>query len=269
MWERIDRSTRPAREFAQAHDLAYLGCVPLEAAHALDALPLAGLPVRHRVSGQWRGRSIQRFEAGCYTVEQMTMPRPLPTVHVIPAALAPGTLAVEGRGTTTGDPDFDRRWCVTTDNERVAAELLSPGMREAFMHPAAQGRAVTFHGEYVSSWADDSGSWGTARVRLEFLAVVVGRIAPHIWKRFDLSDPCPVDADAVWLPAPEQPEVAQWAVAPMPEAVGAPPRADLSDTGEFDVALLSAELDGTTFIPEPEPASGADQGSWLIAPAFR
>ncbi len=153
MWERTDRSARPAREFADAHDLDYSGTVPAVKAHSIEALPFTEESLRHCVSGQWRGRFVQRFETGHYTVELMTMSGALPSLHVIPSGLNFGALAIEGRVATTGDPAFDRRWTLVTENPDFAAALMTPHMREALMHPAASGRAFSFHGDRVLSWA--------------------------------------------------------------------------------------------------------------------
>jgi hypothetical protein len=268
MWERTDRSARPAREFAEAHGLDYSPSVSCPLFATSDALPFTGESLRHRVSGQWRGRSVQRFETGRYTVEMMQMPGPLPTLHVIPAGLDYRALAIDGRAIATGDVAFDSRWFLVTDDENFAAAWLTPGMREALMHPAADGRAISLCGDQVSTWAPGEGTWSEARVRLEFLAVIVGRISPDVRQRFEVSPPAPVAEAPLWVPeAEEREDVPMWAVAPMPAPVDSGQGADLSDTGEFEVALLNAELDGTTFIPEPIPAAAEFQGSWLYAPA--
>ena len=200
----------------------------------------------------------------------MTTSGPLPTLHLIPSGLDGRALALAGRATATGDATFDRRWSLITDDEDFAAALLTPGMREAFMHPAADGRAISFSGDQVSSWAQGEGSWSEARVRLEFLAVLVGRITPDVRQRFEVSPPAPLAESPLWVPEAEVPDDRpQWAVAPMPEPAYAGRGRDLSDTGEFEVALLNAELDGTTFIPKPIVAEEELQGSWRYAPAVR
>ncbi|WP_291383605.1 hypothetical protein [Demequina sp.] len=267
MWERADGLARPAREFAQAHHLVYSGSVPLETAGNFPALPFANASPRHCVSGQWRGRPVQRFETGRYTVEVMGMSTRLPTLHVIPARLDRRALAIVGRVIATGDADFDRRWSVIGDNEGFAVALLTPGMREALMHPAADGRAVTFSGDQVSSWAQAEASWQEARVRLEFLAVLVGRISPDVQQRFDISTAAPLPEPSGWVPAAAEPEGPQWVVAQMPEPADTVKNRGLTDTGEFEVALLHAQLEGAAFLPEPEPTKDERGGSWLFAPA--
>ncbi len=267
MWERTDRSARPAREFAETHHLDYSDSVPAEMADTFDALPFSGESLRHCVSGQWRGRSVRRFDTGRYTAEVMMMSGSLPTLHIIPSGLDYRALAIEGRATATGDAAFDRRWFLVTDDEDFAAALLTPGMREALMHPAADGRAVSFCGDRVSSWALDDGSWSDARVRFEFLAVLVGRISQDVRQRFEVSQPAPVAESPLWVPEAEEPDRPQWVIARMPEPADAGQGHDLSDTGEFQVALLNAELEGNLFIPEPEPAPGEFQGNWRFAPA--
>ncbi len=271
MWERVDKSARPAREFAAAHHLDYSASAPSEVVDASDALPFTGESLRHRVSGEWRGRSVQRFEAGRYAVELMATSVQLPTLHVIPSGLDCRALALAGRSTATGDAAFDRRWSLITTDEDFAAALLTPGMREALMHQAADGRAISFRGDQVSSWAQADGSWSEARVRLEFLAVLVGRISPDVRQRFEVSTPAPPAADShLWVPEAEvHDDAPQWAVAPAPEPANAGWSRDLSDTGEFEVALLNAELEGTTFIPRPLPAAGEFQADFRFAPAVR
>lgn len=269
MWERTDRSARPAREFAEAHDLDYSGTVPAPKAHTIDALPFTEESKRHYVSGQWRGRFVQRFETGRYSVELMTMSGALPTLHVIPSGLNCGALAIEGRVASTGDPAFDRRWTIVTDNTDFAAALLTPHMREALMHPAAEGRAVSFQADQVYSWAADGGSWQNARVRLDFLAVVLGRVGEDTRRLFETSAVVAAPGAPVWVPAEVDSDGPQWAVAPMPTPPSDQLREDLSDTGEFEVSLLEATLDGTTFLPASVSSEDEQQGTWLYAPAVR
>lgn len=268
MWERTDRSVRLAREFAEAHDLNYSGSVPAHEAHAVEALPFTGESPRHRVSGQWRGCFVQRYETGRYAVELMTMPGTFPTLHVIPSGLNVGALAIEGRVASSGDPAFDRRWTLVTDDAEFAAALLTPAMREALMHPAAEGRAVAFSDNHVCSWAPSDGTWHEARVRLDFLAVLVGRIPEDVRQRFDSSPNAAAVAPA-WMPAAEAPEGPQFDVAPTPDSVDESQGSDLSDTGEFEVALLEAELESTTFLPAPAPQIDDYEGRWIYAPLPR
>lgn len=269
MWERTDRSARPAREFADAHDLEYSGTVVALKAPTIDALPFTEESSRHCVSGQWRGRFVRRFETGRYSVELMTMSGALPTLHVIPSDLNCGALAIEGRVASTGDPTFDRRWTIITDNAEFATALLTPHMREALMHPAAEGRAVSFAADQVASWAADGGSWQEARVRLDFLAVLVGRIGEGVRQRFEASAPSSTGGAPMWVPADDVSDGPQWAVAPMPTARPEQRHQDLSDTGEFEVSLLEAQLAGSAFLPQQAPAEDEQQGTWLYAPAVR
>ena len=268
MWERTDRSARPARAFAQEHGLVYSDAVSPESARGVDAAPFAGVPLRHHVSGQWRGRLVQRFEAGRFAVELMALPQTVPTVRILPSDLDWEAPTIGAATVATGDTAFDRRWSVIADNEHFAVALLTPAMREALMHPAAQGRAVTFGSDHVSSWAQDDTAWSDARMRLDFLAVLVGRIDADVWQRFSISAPAPLAGHTVWTPAPEQPEEAQWLVAPLPKAPEKQHYDSLTDTGEFEVALFNTQLDGAAFIPQPEHAHD-DQASWLVAPIIR
>ncbi|MCB2413008.1 hypothetical protein LGT39_09140 [Demequina sp. TTPB684] len=275
MWDRTDRSARPAREFAQAHGLVYAASANPAATDLCDGVPFAGLPMRHHVSGQWRGRPAERWEAARYTIEKMQLPRPLPSIRIVPQSSGVDTPATGSTTFATGDADFDRRWSVTTESAHYAAALLDETMREALMHPAAEGRALAIRGETVTSWAHNDATWADARVRLDFLAVVLGRITPNVWERFSPVAPVPVAPEAVWTPAPqqEQDEFAQWAIAPVPEA----PHNDrddagpdsLTDTGEFEVALFNAQLNGTTFLPHPAGSEDEEYSSWRVAPLTR
>jgi len=138
------------------------------------------------------------------------------------------------------------------------------------MHPAAEGRAVTFRSNQVSSWGASDGAWSEARLRLDFLAIIVGRMSEDVRQRFDsATQASTIDSAAAWVPAEEGPDGPQWAVAPMPTPEEASHGRELSDTGEFEVSLLEAELEGATFLPAPvAPADGAE-GSWLYAPMQR
>ena len=118
-------------------------------------------------------------------------------------------------------------------------------------------------GSALYLWAPGEQPWTDTRVRFEFLSVISGRIEAGVWSRFDAK---PNDS-AAWMPGDEPVEEhSQWRVAPVP--VDEDGSDALGDTGEFEVALLNAKLDGVTFLP------GADEsektyGSWLVAPDVR
>ena len=265
MWDRADTMAQAARDFADAHELGYSDSDVPDAGLAFVAPPFTGAPLRHCVSGEWRGRAVRRFATGSFTVEMMTLPRHVPTVQILPAGTDRDALGVTGSLALTGNGDFDARWSVVTDDQAFAVALLGPRVLEALMHPAAAGRAVTFCGPFVYSWTPGDESWVDARVRLEFLAVLVGRIESGIWQ--SIAPKGEVTAGGgTWTPAAERPEVAQWEIAPLLEEEASAPA--LSDTGEFEVALLNAELHETIFFPDrtvPEDSYGA----WSVAPLVR
>jgi len=99
--------------------------------------------------------------------------------------------------------------------------------------------------------------------------VISGRIEADVWARFDATPQVLAGgrASAVWLPGDEPAEAeVQWRVAPLPVDDDEPEA--LGDTGEFEVALLNAELDGVTFLPGPDDTAKT-YGSWLVAPDVR
>lgn len=204
---------------------------------------------------------MQRFVAGGSTVELMTLPRPLPRLQVIPSGLERGAMALGGRVVATGDPAFDRAVQVYADDATFALAFLSPAMREALLHPAASGRGLTVDGSAMYTWIDHVESLEYARVRLDFLSVVAGRVPASVWVDFDLTPRRDTDA---WVPAPAREEIGQWVVARVPDDGD---EHTVSDTTEFEVSVLEAELD-STFVPEPaRPADAA--GQWAIAPVSR
>ena len=99
--------------------------------------------------------------------------------------------------------------------------------------------------------------------------MISGRIEAGVWERFDATPQvlAASQASVVWLPGDEPvDEHAQWRVAPLPVEDDEPDT--LGDTGEFEVALLNAELDGVTFLPGPDDTAKS-YGSWLVAPDVR
>ncbi|NTV39779.1 MAG: hypothetical protein HGA51_07465 [Demequinaceae bacterium] len=269
MWDRARKSAREGREFANLHALAFH-------ADAAPELPLSNTthPFQHEqrrqcVSGEWRGRAVQRFSTSAITVELMTLPGILPRLQVIPSGLERGALAVGDRVVTTGDATFDSRWTVMADNAEFAVAFLSPRVMEALLHPAASGRTLVVDGSALYLWAPGEQSWAETRVRFEFLSVISGRIESSVWSRFDCTSRTAVEAaaPAMWVPGEEpRGDEASWLVATVPledEPL------TLGDTGEFEVALLNAELDGMTFLPRPDDDEASAYGQWLVAPDVR
>jgi hypothetical protein len=269
MWDRARKSAHEAREFASLHALAFHADGAPELPMSKSAHPFQQEQRRQCVSGEWRGRAVQRFSTSAITVELMTLPGILPRLQVIPSGLERGALAVGGWVVPTGDSAFDSRWTVMTDDAEFAAAFLSPRIREALLHPAASGRALVVDGSALYLWAPGEQPWSDTRVRFEFLSVISGRIEADVWARFDATPRglAESQASAVWLPGDEPSEAqVQWRVAPLPVDDDEPEM--LGDTGEFEVALLNAELDGVTFFPGPDDTAKT-YGSWLVAPDVR
>lgn len=271
MWDRAGKAAREAREFANLHALTFHTDSAPDLPTSAGAHPFESQQRRHVVSGEWRGRAVQRFSTSEITVELMTLAGTLPRLQVIPSGLERGALAVGGQVAITGDLAFDSRWTVRTDDVAFALDFLNPRIREALLHPAAAGRALVVDGGAIYLWAPGELSWSEARVRFEFLSVIVGRIDAALWQRFDGRALRPAaSSEAVWLPGEEvTEEVQQWLVASLPvEKPAGSEASEIGDTGEFEVALLNAELAEDLFLPQPEaPASSI--GSWRMAPEVR
>lgn len=269
MWDRARKSGREAREFASLHGLVFHADAAPELPKSMTAHPFQQDDRHHCVGGEWRGRPIQRFSTPHMTVEMMTLPGVLPRLQVVPSTLEREALAVGVRTVTTGDEAFDGRWTVLTDDPAFAAAFLSDRIREALLHPASTGRALVVDGSALYLWAAGDQPWSEARVRFEFLSVISGRIEACVWSKFDSTPQLPAETpeSAVWVPGDEPiREEAQWRVATVP--VDEDEDGQLSDTGEFEVALLNAELDGVTFLPGPDDVNET-YGSWLVAPDVR
>jgi hypothetical protein len=263
MWDRARKSAREARDFASLHALEFHADAAPVLPMSRSAHPFQQEQRRQCVSGEWRGRAVQRFSTSAITVELMTLPGVLPRLQVVPSGLEREALAVGGWVVPTGDSAFDSRWTVMTDDAEFAAAFLSPRVREALLHPAATGRALVVDGSALYLWAPGDQPWTDTRVRFEFLSVISGRIEADVWSRFDAKP----QETAVWLPGDEPVEEhSQWLVAPVP--VDEDDQETLGDTGEFEVALLNAELDGVTFLPGPDEGDKT-YGSWLVAPDVR
>jgi len=271
MWDRARKSAREAREFASLHALVFHADVAPELPVSKSAHPFQQEQRRQCVSGEWRGRAVQRFSTSAITVELMTLPGILPRLQVIPSGLEREALAVGGRAVPTGDSTFDSRWTVMADDAEFAAAFLSSRVREALLHPAASGRALVVDGSALYLWAPGEQPWSETRVRFEFLSVISGRIEADVWGRFDATPQARVEGEApsMWVPGDEPlQEEALWRVATLPlDDTGDEPGM-LGDTGEFEVALLNAELDGVTFLPGPDDTAKAYE-SWRVAPVVR
>lgn len=271
MWDRARKSAREAREFASLHGLAFHGDAAPELPMSTSAHPFQQEQRRQCVSGEWRGRAVQCFSTSAITVELMTLPGILPRLQVIPSGLERGALAVGGRVVPTGDSTFDSRWTVMTDDADFAEAFLSVRVKEALLHPAAAGRALVVDGSALYSWAPGEQQWSQTRVRFEFLSVISGRIDADVWARFDSTPLAGAEnpQPSVWVPGDEPiREEAMWRVATVPVDDVDDERETIGDTGEFEVALLNAELDGVTFLPGPDDTVKA-YGSWLVAPDVR
>ena len=272
MWDRARKSAREAREFANLHALVFHADAAPELPMSTSAHPFQQEQRSQCVSGEWRGRAVQRFSTSAITVELMTLPGILPRLQVIPSGLERGALAVGGWVVPTGDSTFDSRWTVMTDNAEFAAAFLSPRVREALLHPAAAGRALVVDGSALYLWAPGEQSWTDTRVRFEFLSVICGRIEADVWGRFDATPQARAwsGASAVWVPGKDLVhDDAQFRVATVPlDDVTDDQRGMLGDTGEFEIALLNAQLDGVAFLPGPDDTANS-YGSWLVAPDMR
>jgi len=268
MWDWGSKTAREAREFAGLHALEFRGDDATDLPASADIHPFEGQPRRHCVSGEWRGRAVQRFSTAHITVEMMTLPGILPRLQVVPTGPECRPLALGGRAVAMGDDAFDSRWTVLTADPCFARAFLSTRVREALMHPAAVGRSLVVDGAALYLWAPGSPSWSEARVRFEFLSVVRGRLESDVWERFDLTPVAvPSAEDMVWIPTEEVSDVNQWLYAPTIVEENDEDGA-LGDTGEFEVSVLSAQLDGETFLPGHDDST-AVYSTWLVAPEVR
>lgn len=269
MWDRARKSGREAREFASLHALVFHADSAPELPMSTNVHPFQKDQRRESVSGEWRGRTVQRFSTQTLTVELMTLPGILPRLQVVPVGLERVALAVGSRTVRTGDAAFDSRWTVMSDDAEFVASFLSPRIREALLHPAAAGRALVVDGAALYLWAAGEQPWSDTRVRFEFLSVVSGRIEADVWSRFDAT-PAVIkrgEPSTVFLPGEDvASEVNQWRMAPVPVEDDEPET--LGDTAEFEVALLNAELDGVTFIPGEDEEVKVYE-SWRMAPELR
>ena len=269
MWDRARRSGREAREFASLHALMFHADAAPELPRSASVHPFQHDQRRECVSGEWRGRTVQRFSTPHLTVELMTLPGILPRLQVVPVGLEREALAVGSRAVPTGDVVFDSRWTVLSDNVDFATSFLSPRIREALLHPSAAGRSLVVDGAAVYLWAKGDQPWTDTRVRFEFLSVISGRIETDVWTRFDATPPVMShrEPSTVFLPGADAAlEVNHWRIAPVP--VGDDEAGAFGDTAEFEVALLHAELDGVAFIPGPDEEVKAYE-SWRMAPDLR
>ncbi len=264
MWERADKSSREAQDFATQHALTFDVESTPAIPSAFDMHPFSGWRRSACVSGQWRGRTVQRFITEGVTVELLALPRPLPRVQVVRAGTKRGAMDVGGMPVATGNPEFDARLTVYSDEPALVHALLDASMQEALMHPAFAGRSLTIDADVMYLWTDAETTWDEARVRFEFLSVLIARIPLAVWERFDRSGR-QVDiagsAAALFVPEPEVPETNQWEYVEVATSVQletvppAPPAPVRSSFPAFDGA----------FLPEPAAAEG-EYGNFAVAP---
>lgn len=248
MWDRSGKSTREARDFAAQHALTFHADAP-GLPSAFDSHPFSLVRRDQCVSGQWRGRTVQRFLVEGTTVELMALPRPLPRLQVVPAGGKRGAMEVGGLPVVTGDDVFDRSFTVYADDADYVKTLVDPQVREALLHPAFSGRSLTIDADIMYLWTLAPSSWDEARVRFEFLSVLIARIPLAVWERFDRSGRAlAAPHTAAWMPEAVEPEVDQWAYAP----IAAPVRAVQQAIAEpADESPITSSGDGM-FLPGPE-----------------
>lgn len=137
--------------------------------------------------GQWRGADARAYvlpNAG--SVDQVRLPYALPRMLVVTrsadAALTGGAPA----DVVTGDPAFDSRWLVWTQDPTFAQELLAPAVREAFMHPLLKHARIGIEQGVV--WLYETRSTGrtTQQVADRFVALqaVVDAVPHDVWRRW-------------------------------------------------------------------------------------
>lgn len=261
MWEREATPLREAQEFADQHALTFHAEPSPALPSAYGTHPFSGWRRFPCVSGEWRGRTVQRFVADGITVELLALPRPLPRLQVMPVGTARGAMDIGGLRITTGHPEVDAQLEIYSDDPAYVQAFLDPAMREALTHPAFAGRRLAIDGDVMYLWTDASTSWDEARVRLELLSVLIARIPLAVWERFDRSGRL-VDAnttsDALWVPEPEQPETSQW------EYVEVEAPAPVHATTPARTPAPASAFDGA-FLPEPTTAQG-EYGNFAVAP---
>ncbi len=264
MWERADKSSRVAQDFADQHSLTFHADSTPALPSAFETHPFSSWRRSSCVGGQWRGRTVQRFVTDGVTVEILALPRPLPRLQVVHAGTKSGAMDVGGLPVATGNPDFDERLTVYSDEPAFVHTLLDPAMQEALLHPAFRGRSLTIDADIMYLWTDAETSWDEARVRFEFLSVLIARIPLAVWERFDRSGrqvDVAASAAALFVPEPEVPETNQWeyvdVAAPVQVQAAAPAPA-------APVAHAATAFEGA-FLPEPEAAEG-EYENFAVAP---
>lgn len=264
MWERADKSSREAQDFAGQHALTFHAESTPEIPSAFDTHPFSGWRRTPCVSGQWRGRTVQRFVTEGVTVELLALPRPLPCVQVVPVGAKRGPMDIGGLPVATGNPEFDARLAVYSDEPTFVHTLLDPAMQEALLHPAFRGRSLTIDADVMYLWTDATTSWDEARVRFELLSVLISRIPLAVWERFDRSGrqvDVTASAEALFVPGPEEPETEQWSYV----EVAAPTQFVAAPVAEpVPTASVAPAIDGA-FLPEPTAAEG-EYGNFAVAP---
>jgi len=299
MRDRGDKSAREAAAFATAHDLTFYADQAPDLPSAFPLQPFAGMRRRQCVSGQWRGRTVQRFRADEVTVELVALPRPLPRVQVVAVGTSRGVMDVGGFPVPMGDPAFDAALTVYADDADYARALVTGALGQALMHPAFAGRSLTIDADVMYLWTADESSWDEARVRLELLSVLISRIPLAVWEHYDRTarvvTPTPAvfadafdggfaqapdagfaqapgmgiahAADAVWVPGEAEQETEQWSyVALEPEPAGAAPGVAVPGVAVPGAAIPGAAIPGAAIpagVAQAAPNAPAFDGAFL------
>lgn len=264
MWERADKSSRAAQDFADQHALTFHAESTPALPSAFDTHPFSGWRRSTCVAGQWRGRTVQRFVSEGITVELLALPRPLPRIQVVHAGIKRGAMGVGGLPVATGNPEFDARLAVYSDDPSFVSTLLDPAMQEALLHPAFSGRSLTIDADVMYLWTDTETTWDEARVRFEFLSVLIARIPLAVWDRFDRSGrqiDVPTSVDALFVPEPEVPETNQWEYVD----VAAPMQVEVAAVAPVTTAPSAAPAFEGAFLPGPAAAEG-EYENFAVAP---
>lgn len=224
------------------------------------------------VTGQWRGRFIQRFVTPTHVVELMVLPAALPQIMIVPKTAAYANDALVGTPILTANAVLDGKWRLASPNPSFASAFLSAEMREALAHEAAFGKAIAVDGPLLYLWTPiEHAQSADARVRFEFLSVLAGRISGDAWQRFSTPATVAIDAaslatvaETVAASAPTPPSVAAPA-APVtssfarPAQAAAPaaaPAQPQSDEMTFEPTLEAHPVD---YVPVLEPDMGAPE----------
>ena len=117
-----------------------------------------------------------------FQITWVPLPGPLPTLRLSSDnALLRGLTHLGARDLDVESHDFNQRWKVVADDERVGHAVLTPRMIERFLQPDVGGRTFAFEGAALMSASPQVSDLGDLQMVVTALHSIVDLIPPFLF----------------------------------------------------------------------------------------